>query len=184
MTEHCTCWRTCYYGHCQKQRNGQLNTGGYRCDYATIEDKPRTVRQGKKIEQGKVVDGKCGFYITKREKPTQKRREREFEARERAVRNIVNLAELKELHKQGLCIDQIAEQMGCNKEQVKYGLKLLGLKANKKRSKRHFQMLRLYQSGLIDREIAAEVGVRANAVRLWRQREGLPSNYRRGSKQE
>lgn len=104
MTEHCTCWRTCYYGHCIRQRNGLINNGGYRCNYATIEDKPRTVHQGKKIEQGKVIDGKCGFYITKREKRAQVRLELEAEkerkAQEReAAKPQIDLELVKELHK-------------------------------------------------------------------------------------
>ncbi len=36
--------------------------------------------------------------------------------------------------------------------------------------------LRLYRSGMLDREIARELGVSANAVNCWRKGEGLPSN--------
>lgn len=36
--------------------------------------------------------------------------------------------------------------------------------------------MRLYKSGMLDREIAVKLGVSANAVNLWRKYEGLPSN--------
>ena len=52
---------------------------------------------------------------------------------------------------------------------------------NAKRKKRRRKIdtdfaMRLYRSGMLDREIAAQIGVSANAVNSWRKGEGLPSN--------
>ena len=50
-------------------------------------------------------------------------------------------------------------------------------KRKKKRRKIDTEFaLRLYRSGMLDREIARELGVSANAVNCWRKDEGLPSN--------
>ncbi len=183
--EKCNCWKTCYYGHYRKCYGESIGSDGYICDYLTIEGKPRTVRLGKKLEQGKVVDGKCGFYVSKKQK--QKERvwvENVSRKTSGEKRRKVDLKQLAELQKQGLCADELAERTGCTKHQIYDALKKLGLKAERKYSERYHQMYRLYRSGLIDREIAELVGASKNTVRLWRQREGLPSNYKRGGKTE
>ena len=186
----CTCWKTCYYGHYRTQYGESTSAiGSYRCDYATMEDKPRTIRQGKKIEQGKVIDGKCGFYITKKGKATAERIKREEEkarkAQEReAAKPQIDLELVKELHQQGLPNREILERTGYSRHYLEKALKEPGLHANRLVSWRHKQMLRLYQDGALDAEIAEAVGIGRRSVTEWRYRHALPSNWRREKKQE
>lgn len=96
----------------------------------------------------------------------------------------IDLELVKELHQQGLPNREILERTGYSRHYLEKALKELGLHANRLVSWRHKQMLRLYQDGALDAEIAEAVGIGRRSVTEWRYRHALPSNWRREKKQE
>ena len=53
------------------------------------------------------------------------------------------------------------------------------LKKRKKTKYPHDQMRQLWEQGMIDREIAEQIGCGCRVVSVWRRREGLPSQRER-----
>ena len=118
----------------------------------------------------------------------------------RGRRPLIDPVKFRQLYEAGAFDSVIAETLGvCKRSVCRYRLDL-GLPSNYQKAKAENASLKLprrrrsafdgpeimaaYRAGASDRELADLAGTSAGAVRMWRQRRGLPSNYLPGGKKK
>lgn len=121
-------------------------------------------------------------------------------AKPRGRRPIIDPVKFQQMYAAGAFDSAIAEAFGvCKRSVCRYRLEH-GLPSNYQKAKAENASLKLprrrrsaldapqilaaYRAGANDRELAAIAGTSAGAVKMWRYRRGLPSNYLPGGKKK
>lgn len=144
---------------CHKCRFWCKNTNT--CDYLIVTDKRRPCPPGK------------GCKVREKEIYTESGKRIRWDERQ-----------AWELYKQGLTDTQIAEAVGTTSHTIGNWRQRKNLVSNVVRREANYdwdreEARRLYDRGMIDKEIAKAVDVSPSIIWKWRQREGLDSNGRK-----